>query len=54
MTATDSRRRGISIFRAADATDLQETDFMSAPEMPGTAREGLTAFVGAGAAAGRR
>jgi len=52
MTATEPRRRGISIFRAADAADLQETDFMSAPEMSGSAREGLTEFVEAGAGAG--
>jgi mannose-6-phosphate isomerase-like protein (cupin superfamily) len=52
MTATEPRRRGISIFRAADAVDLQETDFMSSPEMSGAAREGLKEFVNAGAGAG--
>jgi len=52
MTATESRRRGISIFRAADASDLQETDFMSAPVMSGAAREGLTQLVQAGAGEG--
>jgi len=50
--AVTERRQGISIFRAAEATDLMATDFMSAPEMSQAAREGLGGAVGAGAATG--
>jgi len=50
--AVTERRQGISIFRAAEATDLMATDFMSAPEMSQAAREGLSGAVAAGAATG--
>jgi len=43
MTTT-RHKRGISIFRAADAPDLVATDFMSAPTMSPDARQGLTEF----------
>src|SRR5689334_5462076 len=35
--ASESPRRGISIFRAEDATPIMETDFMAMPEMTGGA-----------------
>ena len=35
--ATTRPRRGISIFRAEEATPIVETDFMAIPEMPGEA-----------------
>jgi hypothetical protein len=37
--ATARPRRGISIFRAEEATPLLETDFMGMPEMTGEAVE---------------
>jgi mannose-6-phosphate isomerase-like protein (cupin superfamily) len=51
MTTT-RHKRGISIFRAADAPDLVATDFMSAPTMSPDAREGLTRFSTAGGVEG--
>jgi mannose-6-phosphate isomerase-like protein (cupin superfamily) len=51
MTTT-RHKRGISIFRAADAPDLVATDFMSAPTMSPDAREGLTRFSTSGGVEG--
>ena len=49
---TKSRQRGITIYRAKDGVPLQETDFMSTPEMSAGAGAGfggaLTAGLGAG------
>jgi len=51
MTTT-SHKRGISIYRAADAPDLGTTDFMSAPTMSPEARQGLSGFSSAGGVEG--
>jgi mannose-6-phosphate isomerase-like protein (cupin superfamily) len=51
MTTT-KHKRGITIYRAADAPDLVATDFMSAPQMTPEARRGLSQFSGAGGVAG--
>jgi quercetin dioxygenase-like cupin family protein len=49
---TKRRQRGITIYRASEGVPLQETDFMSAPEMSPGAGAGfggaLTAGLGAG------
>jgi quercetin dioxygenase-like cupin family protein len=50
--AVTERRQGISIFRAAEATDLMETGFMSAPTMSAETREALTGTIIAGSADG--
>ncbi len=46
------RRRGISIHRAADAADMAETDFMTAPEPPPRGALEMQARLGDDAAAG--
>lgn len=51
-TRSTDGRKGLKIFRAADAVDLQATDFMAAPTMSDDARAGLGKLVGTGAAAG--
>jgi quercetin dioxygenase-like cupin family protein len=51
MTMTE-RRRGITFYRAADAPDLQATDFMSAPEMSTETKVRLGAAVAAGSGTG--
>jgi len=48
----DDGRKGLKIFRAADAVPLQETDFMDPPTMSDDARAGLGKLVGTGAATG--
>ena len=52
MTTLAARKRGITVFRAADSVDLANTDFMT---RPGTMPEGFQSVrdeMGAGAAAG--
>jgi len=49
--ATKSRK-GIKIFRAADAVNLEQTDFMDAPTMSDETRQALGTVVGSGMAAG--
>ncbi len=39
--AMTERRRGITVYRAADVPDLQATDFMSAPSMSEDTCSGL-------------
>jgi mannose-6-phosphate isomerase-like protein (cupin superfamily) len=38
---TSQHKRGITIYRAADAPNLEATDFMTAPQMSADARQGL-------------
>src|SRR4051795_4058068 len=45
-------RRGIKIFRATEAVDLYQTDFMAPPTMSDEARAGLGEVIAAGAATG--
>ena len=52
MTTTEPRRRGISIYRAADAPDLQDTDLMSSPAMDDDTRAHFGEVIAAGAGAG--
>ncbi len=57
MTTTESRpteprRRGISIHRAADATNLESTDFMAEPDMSPDARAAVMRMLEAGLGAG--
>jgi quercetin dioxygenase-like cupin family protein len=47
MTTT-RHKRGITIYRAAEAPNLEATDFMSAPEMSPEARAGLSQSTRAG------
>ncbi len=47
-----SRQRGITIYRARDAVPLQDTDFMSAPEMSPEAGAGFGGAIGSGLGAG--
>jgi quercetin dioxygenase-like cupin family protein len=53
MSATGTKKRGISLFRAKDAVDLYDTDFMSKPQMSPEAaaamQEGVAVGLGAGA-----
>jgi len=49
---TSQHKRGITIHRAADAPNLEATDFMTAPTMSPEAREGLNQAVGAGIVGG--
>jgi mannose-6-phosphate isomerase-like protein (cupin superfamily) len=51
MSATE-RKRGISIYRAAEAVDLAETDFMLSPQSPDGSARTISETVGADAAAG--
>jgi mannose-6-phosphate isomerase-like protein (cupin superfamily) len=44
MATTEHARRGISIYRAADAVDLRHTDFMSAPAMSDETEAGVSAL----------
>lgn len=50
--AVTERKRGISIFRAADAPDLVETDFMVSSQTPEGSVHTISETVGADAAAG--
>ena len=50
--ATTQHKRGITIYRAADAPNLEATDFMAAPTMSPEARAGLGQVAGAGIASG--
>jgi quercetin dioxygenase-like cupin family protein len=52
MTTTEHRRRGITVFRAADATDLGATDFMTAPTMSDETKAALGSAVVEGSNAG--
>jgi quercetin dioxygenase-like cupin family protein len=52
MTTTQQSRRGITIHRAADAVDIQQTDFMAAPTMSDEAKAALGAVVANGSATG--
>lgn len=47
-----SRQRGITIYRAKEAMPLQETDFMSAPQMSEAAAQGFTGAITNGLGAG--
>jgi len=47
-------KRGVTIYRAADAVDLQETDFMASPTMTDEVREQLAGVVSAGAGIGAK
>jgi mannose-6-phosphate isomerase-like protein (cupin superfamily) len=51
MTATQ-RKRGISIYRAAEAVDLAETDFMLSPLTPDGSAHTISETIDADAAAG--
>lgn len=50
--AATAARKGVKIFRAADAVELHRTDFMDPPTMSDAARAGLGEVIAAGAAAG--
>lgn len=45
-------KRGITIYRAADAVDLEDTDFMTAPQLSEEAQQAISEGLGPGAAAG--
>lgn len=51
-TTAGKRRRGITIHRAKDAVPLQETDFMSAPEMSPESGKGFGGALAAGLGVG--
>jgi quercetin dioxygenase-like cupin family protein len=48
MSDQTTSRRGVKIFRAADAVDLQQTDFMAPPTMSDDTRASLMEVVTAG------
>jgi quercetin dioxygenase-like cupin family protein len=49
-----STRKGVKIFRAADAVELTQTDFMRPPTMSDDAKAGLGQVIEAGAIAGQQ
>jgi mannose-6-phosphate isomerase-like protein (cupin superfamily) len=54
MSETENARRGVTIYRAADAQDINSTDFMLPPEMSDGTRVSLGDAVTEGAGAGAK
>ena len=54
MSDKNGSRRGVTIYRAADAIDINKTDFMGAPQMSDGATVGLGDAIAEGAGAGAK
>jgi quercetin dioxygenase-like cupin family protein len=52
VSGATAPKKGITIYRAADAVDLQKTDFMAPPTMSDEVREQLAGGITAGAGTG--